>query len=58
MKKKETDKEQSKRFVDKAKEIGADESPEAFERIFKKIVSPKNAIIPLTQVNPSGNISS
>jgi hypothetical protein len=29
---------QSAKFVAKAKEIGADENPEAFERAFRKIV--------------------
>lgn len=41
------DKEQSKRFIEKAREIDADESGEAFERAFKKAVptrySPKKA---------------
>ena len=35
------DKKQSKRFIDKAREIGADESAEAFERAFKEVVPPK-----------------
>ncbi len=35
------DKEQSKRFIKKAREIEADESSGAFERAFKKIVPPK-----------------
>lgn len=29
---------QSKRFIDAAREIGADENPEAFDRAFKKVV--------------------
>ena len=33
--------EQSKRFIETAKEIGTDESPEAFERAFKSIANPK-----------------
>jgi hypothetical protein len=37
------DPEQSKRFIKAAREIGTDESPEAFERVFKKIVSPKRS---------------
>ena len=32
------DKEQSKRFIEKAREIGADETGEAFERAFETIV--------------------
>jgi hypothetical protein len=35
------DKQQSKRFIEAARELGADESPEAFERVFAKIVPPK-----------------
>jgi hypothetical protein len=35
------DPEQSKRFIDLAHELGADESPEAFEKAFDRIVSPK-----------------
>lgn len=35
------EKSQSERFVDTAKELGADESGEAFERAFKKVVPPK-----------------
>jgi hypothetical protein len=31
------DPEQSKRFIKAAREIGADESPEAFERVFEKV---------------------
>ncbi len=40
-KKDEKQKAQSKRFVEKAKELGADESGEAFERAIKKVVPPK-----------------
>jgi len=35
------DTDQKKRFIEKARELGADESEEAFERAFKKIVPPK-----------------
>ncbi len=31
------DPEQSKRFIEAAREIGTDESPEAFERVFAKV---------------------
>jgi hypothetical protein len=34
------DPEQSKRFIKAAREIGTDESPEAFERVFEKVVKP------------------
>ncbi len=33
--------EQSKRFIEAAREAGCDENPEAFERVFAKIVPPK-----------------
>ncbi len=35
------DKKQSKRFIEKAREIEADESGEAFKRAFKKMFPPK-----------------
>jgi hypothetical protein len=35
------DPEQSKRFIEAAREAGTDESPEAFERVFKKVTSTK-----------------
>ena len=35
------DPEQSKRFIDMAREVGADEDPEAFERAFREVVKPK-----------------
>jgi hypothetical protein len=37
------DPEQSKRFVETAREIEADESGETFRRAFEKIVPPKNS---------------
>ena len=36
-----TDEEQYRRFVAKARELGCDESPEAFDRAFKKVVPAK-----------------
>lgn len=39
---KQDDKEQSKRFIEKAREIEVDESEEAFERAFKKVVPSKD----------------
>lgn len=36
-KRKETPAEQHKRFVETAKKLGADESPEAFDRAFKRV---------------------
>ncbi len=36
------DPEQSQRFIDMAREVEADESPEAFERAFEKVVRPKD----------------
>jgi hypothetical protein len=35
-----TQKERHKRFVDMAHEVEADESPEAFDRAFDKVVHP------------------
>ena len=35
------DPEQSKRFIDTAREVEADESPEAFERAFEAVVKAK-----------------
>jgi hypothetical protein len=34
------DPEQSKRFVDMAREVEADEDPDAFERAFKRVIRP------------------
>jgi hypothetical protein len=39
-------KEQSKKFVQKARELGCDEDPKAFERAFSKIVPPKKPAPP------------
>ena len=44
---KKDDKEQSRRFVETAKELGADESGRSFSRAFKKIKNPE------TQEKPS-----
>jgi hypothetical protein len=38
---KEKDKRQYERFVETARKLGVDESPENFERAFTKIVPPK-----------------
>jgi hypothetical protein len=35
------DKAQSERFIETARELGADDSGEKFERAFKKVVPPK-----------------
>lgn len=35
--------EQGQRFIRKARELGCDEDPEAFERVFARIVPPKRA---------------
>jgi hypothetical protein len=42
------DPEQSKRFVEAAREIEADETGEAFRRAFEKIVPPKSPSRPKT----------
>lgn len=39
-KSKQDDPAQSKRFIDAAREVGADEDPAAFERVFKRVVQP------------------
>ena len=36
-----TEAERSRRFVEKAKEIGADQSTEGFDRVFEKMMPPK-----------------
>lgn len=33
---------QKQRFIEKARELGCDEDPKAFEKTFSKIVPPKN----------------
>ena len=38
------DKGQSKRFIEKAKELSADESEERFERALKMIAPPKGTV--------------
>lgn len=38
-----TDKRQSERFRETARKLGANESEEAFDRAFRKIVQPKTA---------------
>lgn len=38
---KASDEEQYRRFVEKARELGADESPEAFDRAFRKVMPAK-----------------
>jgi hypothetical protein len=39
---KQDDPAESKRFIEMARELGADESPKVFERTFKKIVPAKH----------------
>jgi hypothetical protein len=41
---KETDKRQYERFVEAARKLGVDESPENFERKFTTIVPPKRRV--------------
>lgn len=43
---KQPDPEQSKRFIESARELGADETGEEFNRAFSKIVPPKKAPAP------------
>ncbi|MFI5023672.1 MAG: hypothetical protein ACHQRJ_18730 [Alphaproteobacteria bacterium] len=39
---KRDDPEQSKRFIEAAREHGASEDPEEFERVFRRVVAPKD----------------
>lgn len=39
-KRKRHDPEQSRRFIETAKQIGVDETPGAFEKAFKRVVKP------------------
>ena len=43
-KRKSGDKTQKKRFIEKARELEADESGETFERAFKTIVPPHRSV--------------
>lgn len=38
---KHADTDESRRFIETAREVGADESPEAFDRAFKRVVGSK-----------------
>jgi len=38
------DKSQAQRFKDAAREVECDETPEAFERVFAKVVPPKAGV--------------
>lgn len=40
------DPEQSKRFIDMAREVGADESYEEFERVFERVVKTPSKLGP------------
>lgn len=40
------DKEQSKRFIDKAKEITGDDAEESFEHAMKKVIPPDRRRVP------------
>lgn len=46
------DPKQSKRFIDMAREVDADENPETFERAFDKIAKPTKPLAPRSR--PSG----
>ena len=45
-----TEKEQSERFIETARKLGVEETGEAFERLFEKLVPPsrllKNSLVP------------
>lgn len=38
------DPEQSKRFIETARQVEADENPEAFEKAFREVVRPKRNV--------------
>jgi|GEM_PF-4412837 len=40
-----TDKAESERFIEAARELGIEETGEAFERAFKKVAPPKSGAI-------------
>lgn len=52
------DPEQSKRFVETAREVEADESAEAFEKAFKKVAEPKKVTPSAPRSRPSGKRAS
>lgn len=45
MAKEKSDKDQPARFIEKAKELGADESGKTFERAFERIVPAKDTTV-------------
>jgi len=47
---KQTGSDQSQRFIEKARELGCDEDPKAFERTFSKIVPPKKPAPPKSKM--------
>lgn len=51
-------KSQSERFVEKARELGAEENGEAFERAFSKVVPPKTVKQKDGHNDPGGKQSS
>jgi len=51
------EKPQSERFIETARAIGADESAEAFEQVFKRLVHPKDGKINQTSLKRSESAS-
>jgi hypothetical protein len=49
------DAEQSKRFIDMAREIGVDERPEAIDEAFKKVIPLKTNIVPSPPIRRKPN---
>lgn len=45
---------QSKKFIEKARELGCDEDPQTFERNFSKIVPPKKPAPPKPEKKKPG----
>jgi hypothetical protein len=55
VKPKQNDPEQSKRFIETARELGAEESPESFEHAFKKVVGNKSKTLKASRPTKAGN---
>jgi hypothetical protein len=50
------DVDQSKRFIDMAREVGVDENPDAFDRAFKRVVKPKRPDKDRPNLGPSRTV--
>lgn len=43
------EKPQHDRFIETAREVGASEDPEEFERVFRRVVKPQAPVVPAPQ---------